>query len=417
MKMRHHCIVLVLFTAAILSIPSAFAQSTAFSYQGQLANNGSPANGSYDLAFTLYDSTNVPGNVIAFPVTNNATAVSNGLFTTTIDFGAGVFAGNTYWLEVAVRTNGGTGFTTLSPRQQITPTPYSIYSANAGNASAANFVNAANVGGTLSQGQLPGNVVFNGQTGLNLTGTFTGDGSGLTVPINALTVISNTVVGWGNNDHGQVTFSKLVNVKALAEGGDFSVALKGDGTVTEWGNDTIGDTEPPAGLTNVTAIAAGADFVLALKQDGTVTGWGDYALGQTTPPPGLSNVVAVSAGTESSFALKSDGTVVAWGWNTYGQTDVPAGLTNVVAVAGGFDQCLALKKDGTVVAWGSDSYGQTDVPAGLANVVAIAAGQDFSVALKNDGTVVTWGVSLNGTLLAPPSSVTAISCGQECVHF
>jgi len=41
----------------------------------------------------------------------------------TLDFGSGVFTGNARWLEIAVRTNGASGFVTLTPRQPLTPTP------------------------------------------------------------------------------------------------------------------------------------------------------------------------------------------------------------------------------------------------------------------------------------------------------
>ncbi|MGC9944018.1 MAG: hypothetical protein ABSE48_19500 [Verrucomicrobiota bacterium] len=112
---------------------TAQAQGTAFTYQGQLINNGSEANGVYDLVFTLY-ATNLTGAVVAGPVTNSATAVTNGQFTTTIDFG-NVFTGTNYWLQIAVSTNGADDFTTLTPRQAITPTPYAIYATSAGNAS------------------------------------------------------------------------------------------------------------------------------------------------------------------------------------------------------------------------------------------------------------------------------------------
>src|SRR5215469_3600093 len=77
------------------------AQGTGFTYQGQLNNNGTQANGSYDMAFTLY-TTNVTGSAIAGPVTNAAVNVTNGLFTTTIDFGPNVFTGASNWLELAV---------------------------------------------------------------------------------------------------------------------------------------------------------------------------------------------------------------------------------------------------------------------------------------------------------------------------
>lgn len=126
----------------LLSSLYGFGQETAFTYQGSLASGGVPANGSYDLRFTLFD-TNSGGAALAGPVTNSATAVSNGLFTTAVEFGAGVFAGSNYWLELAVRTNGGGSFSALSPRQAILPTPLAIYSASAGNAVTATTAGSA----------------------------------------------------------------------------------------------------------------------------------------------------------------------------------------------------------------------------------------------------------------------------------
>jgi len=55
---------------------------------------------------------------------HSATLLSNGLFTATLDFGPGIFTGPERWLEIAVRTNGSGNFTTNSPRQKITATPY-----------------------------------------------------------------------------------------------------------------------------------------------------------------------------------------------------------------------------------------------------------------------------------------------------
>ena len=101
-KLQSLFIALALFAA----VDHTIAQGTAFTYQGRLNSGGAPASGSYDLTFSLF-STNASGVAIAGPVTNSATAVTNGLFTTTIDFGAGVFTGTSNWLEIAVRTNGG----------------------------------------------------------------------------------------------------------------------------------------------------------------------------------------------------------------------------------------------------------------------------------------------------------------------
>ncbi|MDP1806652.1 MAG: hypothetical protein Q8K72_15855 [Acidimicrobiales bacterium] len=92
-----------------------------------------------------------------------------------------------------------------------------------------------------------------------------------------------------------------------------------------------------------------ANHSLALKADGTVVAWGDNTFGQTNVPAGLTDVVSIAAGGWHSVALKADGTVVAWGRNDAGQGTVPAGLNGVTAVSTAFIHNLALKTDGTVV--------------------------------------------------------------------
>jgi microcystin-dependent protein len=99
--------------------------TTAFTYQGHLNTSGNAANGFYNLSFAVYDAS-VAGNLIAGPITNSEVAVSNGLFTVTLDFGSGVFTGTNYWVQMAVSPIGSGTFATLSPRQQLTPAPYAI---------------------------------------------------------------------------------------------------------------------------------------------------------------------------------------------------------------------------------------------------------------------------------------------------
>ena len=121
---------LVLALASSLGFASAAPLGTGFSYQGRLLDGGIPANGTYDLWFTLYDA-DTGGTQFGPILTNTGTLVSNGIFATTLDFGA-VFDGNARWLEVGVRPNGAaSAFTLLAPRQSLTPTPYAIYSAGA----------------------------------------------------------------------------------------------------------------------------------------------------------------------------------------------------------------------------------------------------------------------------------------------
>jgi hypothetical protein len=176
MKIRHESLLVAL---AWLSFVSAFnplisiasAQGTAFTYQGRLDDNGTLANGSYDIQFALY-ATNVTGSAVAGPVTNSATAVSNGLFTAAVDFGPGVLTGAGYWLDVAVRTNGGAAFTELTPRQPLAPVPYAIFANGASNLLGA--LPAAQLSGTVLLAQLPDGVITNNESSATLSGTFTG---------------------------------------------------------------------------------------------------------------------------------------------------------------------------------------------------------------------------------------------------
>jgi hypothetical protein len=154
-----------------------FAQGTAFTYQGRLNDGGAPANGSYDLTFTLFN-TNVTGAALAGILTNSATVVSNGLFTVTLDF-SNRFDGTPRWLEIGVRTNGASGFTTLSPRQRLTPTPYAIFANTASNLSGT--LPAAQLAGTLPASAFVGytNTVALTNGGNLFSGTFSGIFSGI----------------------------------------------------------------------------------------------------------------------------------------------------------------------------------------------------------------------------------------------
>src|SRR5215510_8330703 len=132
----------------LLSITGALAQTTAFTYQGKLTDNGSPANGNYDLTLALFDTAGV-GTGTQQGTTLNLTnvAVSGGVFTAQLDFGAcgSCFSGASRFLEIAVRPSGGGSFTTLSPRQPLSSTPYAVRSLSAATAdTATNATNAAN---------------------------------------------------------------------------------------------------------------------------------------------------------------------------------------------------------------------------------------------------------------------------------
>ncbi len=229
--------------------------------------------------------------------------------------------------------------------------------------------------------------------------------------------------------------------------------------------------EPVLGLPEpVKAVATGGEFSLALLQDGTVVAWGDNSAGELginnagperctegyagSPAPcsrlpvrvpGVEHVRAIAAEHDAAFALLEDGTVLAWGDEESGKlgtggpngtfcecepTPEPiAGLGEVTQLAAGSSHMLALQADGHVQAWGSgvfgelgqgedvDSWRPIEVP-GLENVAQVAAGGYLSAALLKDGTVEEWGGNElgelgRGTWTGPEHCLSGWSCSTR----
>ncbi len=167
--------------------------TTAFTYQGRLTDGATPANGPFDLHFTLFDAASggtQQGSMLLRP----GVTVTNGVFSVQLDFGAVPFAATgARFLEISVRPGGSAGaFTVLTPRQQVTPTPYAIKSQTAdlatlamnatqlGGLSAANFVQATDPRLSDPRPPQPGssNYIQNGTTpqatsNFNISGTGT----------------------------------------------------------------------------------------------------------------------------------------------------------------------------------------------------------------------------------------------------
>lgn len=239
------------------------------------------------------------------------------------------------------------------------------------------------------------------------------------------TAKGGTVIGWGGNEVGQISFGGQ-RAKAIAAGTRHSLLLREDGTVAgygAWGWLFDGDppvTIPPQ-LDRVVAVAAGCYHSLALRDDGTVVAWGLNNGGGTNLPPDLTNVVQIATYSclrNSSLALTSDGRVVAWGADT---PPVPSGLSNIVAVSVGGQGYgyappsggLALKADGTVVGWG---WGPTisNGLGSLTNIVAISGGFETALALTAEGKVV--GMDWQYQPPADLSNVVKIAASQGDDH-
>ena len=252
------CLLLAIFNLPLLT---AHAQGTAFTYQGQLQNNGSPANGLYDFVFSL---SNAPsgGSQIGSAITNTSVPVTNGLFTTTIDFGS-VFTGNASWLAIRVRTNGAASFVGLNPPQQLTPTPNAIYAESANGLS-----------GTLSASQLSsiGNIYgfdnfFIGSAGNTLNdGTYnTGNG------ISALAALTE---GDGNTANGYYALTSTTSGSENTANGAYALTANTSG----FDNTADGYDALFSNLTGVGNTAIGESALGSLTNGSENTALGDDAL-------------------------------------------------------------------------------------------------------------------------------------------
>ncbi|TVY09045.1 RCC1 domain-containing protein [Paenibacillus cremeus] len=284
------------------------------------------------------------------------------------------------------------------------------------------------------------------------------------------------MIAWGDNSSGQLGLggnsiggsinsrmyvSGLRNMKSVAAGSNFSLALKDDGVVYAWGSNASGQLGTPfirnisgepgylVGLGEVKAIAAGNSHAIILTKDGDVYTWGANAFGQlglgnydktntlTNKIADLSHVVSIAAGSFYSMAVKDDGSVWTWGNNAMGQlgdgttttktvpTQVPRFSLNASQPLAGStinytnelgtsplsagDSFTQVIKNGKVWSWGENTYGQLGNGSSitknspqpldsLSDAAQIAAGTSHSVVLQRNGTVVSWGLNYSGQL-------------------
>ena len=165
-------------------------------------------------------------------------------------------------------------------------------------------------------------------------------------------------------------------------------ALEATGSnVRAWGSMSF--NRPIGPDDEVVQLAAGYNHTVVLLSDGSIAGWGNNGLGQCNPPievgtsanPVVSLAVAgFGESNEHAVTVRSDGSLVCWGSNDYGQCDVPSDVGTpenpVVGAAVGYVHTVALLSDGSIACWGWNGSGQCDVPSGIgtpANPVARVA--------------------------------------------
>jgi methylthioribose-1-phosphate isomerase len=241
---------------------------TAFTYQGRLTEGGTPANGSYDLQLKLWDAANGGGQV-GSSITLGSVSVASGRFTVAVDFGPGAFAGSRRWLEIGVAPGGSDGpFTTLAPRQELTPVANAIYASNA-----ATVAGLACADGQVAKwsasawtcGDVVGNAggtVTSVGSGAGLTGgPITGVGT-LSIATGGVTssMIANGAVGTAQIDASQIQ----ARLAAVCPVGQFLRGVNADGSIvcdSVYVPPTITNVDdPPANnVGQFTSIAIGQD--------------------------------------------------------------------------------------------------------------------------------------------------------------
>ena len=213
-------------------------------------------------------------------------------------------------------------------------------------------------------------------------------------------------------------------------------ALALDTTGRMW---TIGTVGTPGNYWSDAAV--GNEHVTALRSDGRLFTWGNNTvaaslgdgttINKSSPVPiGTSSWAAVAAAGFTSYAIRSDGALFAWGDGSGGQigdgvtarnmfdTGAPSNFSTGYSwskISGGANTFLAATSDGTLWGWGDNSFGQLGIgttvlsnlpikigpfinSASPPTFIDFSAGNFHSAAITSNGALYTWGFNNNGQI-------------------
>jgi len=248
------------------------------------------------------------------------------------------------------------------------------------------------------------------------------------------------------------TYVSIVNAKMyvvdtskfvqIAAGDAHNIALKADGSLWAWGNNSYGQLGDGSTVSKITpvqigtakdwkSIVAGGWQTLALKIDGSLWAWGNNNSGQLGDGSTVNKNTPVQIGTAKDWkiiaagynhtiALKADGSLWAWGNNNSGQLGDGSTVNknsplligsekDWITITAGSDHTIALKADGSLWAWGANSYGQLGDGSNISKITPVQigtakywkttlAGFSHTVALNIDGSLWAWGNNNSGQL-------------------
>ena len=256
----------------------------------------------------------------------------------------------------------------------------------------------------------------------------------------AIVTQTGELVELGNNNYSDHSDA---NYRSVALGSSHSVVLKEDGTIFSWGSNDRGQlgaslilnesTTPIQEYTqdsNWSSVKAGSEFTVALKKDGSLWGWGDNSSAQIgrnfefIPLPRefnsstttVSSWSDISAGGQHTLALDDNGTLWAWGDNTYGQLGDSSNLLSrtgtkvqspvvFTVMSAGDDHSMAIDDNNSLWSWGHNGSGQLgtgdtislNTPTQEINSTRrwsqVSAGKDYTLGITTDGRLWAWGTN------------------------
>jgi len=407
------------------------AQGTAFNYQGRLNDGGAPATASYDFRFVVYDAV-TNGNALSLPLTNSAVGVTNGLFSVTLDFGAGVFAGTNVWLDLAVRAVTATNFTALLPRQPVLPVPYAIFATGASNL--LGKLSAAQFTGNLPASQIAGassNVVSFTNLNNTFAGSFIGNASSLS-NLNANQLTTGTVADARLSANVPLlnTNQTFTGTNTFAGPDTFAGAMvstgtnnfSGPNTFTNWANSFTGSFfgNGLVGwvVTNGLTIQAERDHGYMLTNAGLVT---------VILPPSASvtngDIVRVSgAGGGGWLVQENAGQSILGNFSSYTNCNV----LRTIYTANSSDSAylgVAASADGTRIYYVGSSFNGVEISADSGNNPSQVTGVYFSGPVRSitcsaNGKIVYAELGTGGTIMKSTNGgVTWASSGSATGAF